>query len=199
MNFQTTVFGRECANVLPSPPTSPSVYASPSTAEERGWYTTRLASPLVLPTPSSNTRSDSIESVPQTRHKKTLASQSQENPPRDRQSPVHSSSLNQIITVENPNSASLRIVTTGRTQSDPKPDQMRREDTPQQRPTRASSTTSQFTPHLVSMETEHQSDGDELLKGSEEEDVAQETLKSRAKRLVEKRRMRRFRLPRTVP
>lgn len=49
------------------------------------------------------------------------------------------------------------------------------------------------------METEHQSDGDELLKGSEEEDVAQETLKSRAKRLVEKRRMRRFRLARTVP
>lgn len=194
MNFKTTSFSRQCANILPSPPTSPSVYDYPPAAEERGWYTTRLASPLVLPTPSPNTRFDSVKSVPQTRDKKTLASQSQENPPRDRQSPIYSSSLHQIITVETPNSASSRIVTVELVQFDREPNQMRSDDTLEQRPTRASSTTSQLTSQLVSMETKHRSDNDELLEGSEEEDVSQETSKSRAKRLVEKRRMRRFRL-----
>lgn len=194
MNIQTTLFGRERVNVLPSPPASPSIYAYPSATEERGWYTTRLVSPLVLPTPFPYSRFNSTESIARNLDKKTLASQSQENPPRDRQSPVQSSSLHQIITVEDSNPASSCIVTTGLVQPDPTPDQMRGEDTLEQGPTRASSITSQLTPQLVSMEAEHESNGDELFGGSEEEDVEQETPKSRATRLVEKRRMKRFRL-----
>ena len=197
MNIQTTLFGRQCVNVLPSPPASPSMYAYPSATEEHGWYTTRLVSPLFLPTPSPNSRFNSTESIPQTPDKETLASQSQEEPPRDRRSPVQSSSLHQIITVENSDSASLPTVTTGFAQPDQRPDQVRGEDALEQRPTRASSIIPQLTPQLVSTEVEHQSDGDELFEGSEEEDAAQETSKPRAKRLVEKRRMRRFRLAQT--
>ena len=89
-------------------------------------------------------------------------------------------------------------MTTGFAQPDQKPDLVRGEDALEQRPTRASSIIPQLTPQLVSTEVEHQSDGDELFEGSEEEDAAQETPKPRAKRLVEKRRVRRFRLAQTT-
>ena len=71
-----------------------------------------------------------------------------------------------------------------------------REDPLKQRPTRASSIVSQPTPHLILTEAEHQSDGDELFTGSEEEEIIDdrtETVKSAAERLAEKRRMKRFR------
>ena len=75
-------------------------------------------------------------------------------------------------------------------------DHSRREDSLNRRPTRASSTASQPTPQLVLTEAEHQSDGDELFTGSEEEEGVTggtEVVKSSAERLAEKRRMKRFR------
>ena len=84
-------------------------------------------------------------------------------------------------------------------QPDRLPEHMRMEDLLKQRPTRASSTTSQFTPQLVLMEAEHQSESDQLSEGSEEGIFSPETIKAGAERLAERRSTRRFRSARATP
>ena len=193
MDFQATLFGRKCANILPSPPTSPSTYAYPSAFGERGWYSTTRVSPQVLPTPSTSLSFSPTENLPQACNEKI--SGLQENSPRLRGGPPYSSSLRQTITVEKFKSVSSNITATESTQ----PDLLRREDSRKARPARASSTASQTKSELLLAEPEHQSDGEELFTGSEEEFVAgaPKNLKSGAERLAEKRKMKRFRSART--
>ena len=83
---------------------------------------------------------------------------------------------------------------------DEESDHLRKETFLVQRPGRAFSTASYPTPLLVLTEAEHQSDGDEMYTGFEEEDDVggrPEAVKSGAERLAEKRKMKRFRLART--
>lgn len=196
MDLQATLFGRRCANILPSPPESPSMYAHPPSREE---HTTRLASRQLFPTPSSSATFRLAESVRQASDEKTSASQSQESPPRDAPTPPHSSKLHQITTVEDAHSVSSSMRGPELPSPDEGSDHLQREDSLKQRPTRASSTASHPTPQLVLTEAEHQSEGDEMYTGSEEEeDVGRtEAVKSGAERLAEKRKMKRFRLGRT--
>ena len=193
MEYQATLFDRKCANILPSPPISPSTYAYPSAFGERGWYSTTLASPKVLPTPSASLSFSPTENPPQACNEKI--SGLQENPPRFREGPPYSSSLRQTITVEKFKSVGSNIMATESTQ----PDLLRRQESRKTRPVRASSTASQTKPEPLLAEPEHQSDGEELLTGFEEEFVAgaPENLKSGAGRLAEKRKMKRFRSART--
>ncbi|KAF6221844.1 hypothetical protein HO133_001812 [Letharia lupina] len=196
MDLQASLFGGKCANVLPSPPESPSMYAYPALGEH-GRYTTRLPSRRVLPSPTGGATFRSAEDRRQACDEKGSPSQSYENPPRDERTPPHSSSLHQVTTVEDNSSVSSNL----RTPELPSPDQvschLRKEDTLKQRPTRASSAASHPTPQLVLTEAEHQSEDDELFTGSkEEEDIAggKEAVKSGTERLAEKRKMKRFRL-----
>ena len=193
MEFQATLFGRKCANILPSPPISPSTYTCSSAFGECSWYSTTLASPRVLPTPAASLSFSPTESPPQACNEKISALQ--ENPPRLRGGPPYSSSLRQTIPVEKLKSVSSNIKFTNSTQ----PDLLRREDSRKARPARASSTASQTNPELLLTELEHQSDGEEPFTGSEEETVASvpENNKSSAERLAEKRKLKRFRSART--
>ena len=201
MEFQASLFGRTCANILPSPPASPSIYAYPSAFGERCWYTTRLASPHVLSTPTS-TIFNHGGSAPQAANEKVSASRSEGNPLHERRSPPHLSSLHQITTADDCNPVSSGNMAPEPRQPDQVPDHLGRENPLKQRPTRASSTASQPTPQLVLTEAENQSDDEELATGTdEEEDVAggTETPKSGAERLAEKRKLKRFRSARTSP
>ena len=193
MEFQATPFDRKRANILPSPPISPSTYAYPSAFGERGWYSTTLAAPQVLPTPSASLSFSPTENLPQTCNEKI--SGLQENPPRLREGPPYSSSLRQTITVEKFKFVGSNITVTESTQ----PDLLRRQESRKTRPARASSTASQTKPELLLAEPEHQSDREELLNGFEGKFVAgaPENLKSGAERLAEKRKMKRFRSART--
>lgn len=197
MDPQAGLFSRKCANILPSPPESPSMYAYPSALGEHGRYTTRLASRHVLPTPSRCVTFGSAESVQQSCDERVSASQSQENPSRDGRISPHLSSLHQGITVEESKTVSPNLRAPELPSPDQELDRLRREDTPKRRPTSASSTASHNTPQLVVTEAEHQSEGDELFTCSDEEgDIAggTEAVKSGAQRLAEKRKMKRFRL-----
>ena len=189
MEAQATLFVRKCANILPSPPISPSTYACPSVSGEHGWYTTTLASPQVLSTPSASLSFCSTESPPQACDEKISALQGDST--RLRGGPPNSSSLRQTVTVENFRSVSSKITVTESTQ----PDFLRREDSRKAKPARASSTASQTKPELLLAKPEHESDGEELLPGSEEELVAgtPQDLKQGVERLAEKRKMKRFR------
>ena len=200
MDPQAGLCSRKCANILPSPPVSPSMYAAPPELGEHGRHTTRVASRHVLPTPSRCVTFESAGSVQQACDEKLSASQSQENPSRDARISSHLSSLNQIITVENPNAVSPNLRAPELPSPDQESDHLQREDTPKQRPTPASSTASHNTPQLVLTEAEHQSEGNELFTSSDEEgDIAGGTkvVKSGAQRLAEKRKMKRFRSART--
>lgn len=193
MELQATLSGRKCANILPSPPISPSTHAYSSAFGERSWYSTTLASPQVLPTPYAILSFSPTESPPQACNEKI--SVLQENLPRLRGGPSYSSSLFQTITVEKLTSVSSNITATQSTQ----PDLSRREDYRKAKPARASSPASQTNPELLFAEPEHQSDDEELFTGSEEEFVAgaPKIIKSVAERLAEKRKMKRFRSART--
>lgn len=195
MDLQTNLSGRKSANILPSPPQSPSMYAYPSALGEHGQYTTRLSSCHVLPVSSSSTIFRSAEDLRQA-NEKVSALQSQGNPSRDGRTPPHFSSLHQIITIENTNSLSSIMRAPGLPSPDQPSDHLQREYAPKQMPTGGSSTASHNTPQLVFTEAEHQSEGDELFTGSEEEDdIARgtEAVKSGTERLAEKRKMKRFR------
>lgn len=201
MDFQANLFGRKCANVLPSPPESPSTYAYLPAPGEHGRYTTRLAARHILATPSSITTLRLAESTLQSCDEEALASQSQGESQRGVPTPPQSSNLPQITTVGDSSSMSSNMTPP----EIPLPDQvsnpLESKNSPKQRPTRAYSTASHPTPQLVLTEAEHQSEGDELLTGSEEEeDVAGGTqaVKSGAERLAEKRKMKRFRSVRTL-
>ena len=101
-----------------------------------------------------------------------------------------------MITVENSKSTTLDLMDPELPSSETGTDHLRDDNHPKQRPTRAFSTVSQPTPQLVLTEAEHQSDGEELFTGSEEEEdvsVGTEPIKSTAERLAEKRKMKRFR------
>lgn len=190
MDHPINLFSRKCANVLPSPPESPSMYAYLPAPGEHGRYTTRMASRHILPGPSSSAAFRSAES------EKASPSPYQENPPRDGRTPPRPSSLHQISTVENSNSVTSNMKASELPSPKQASDHLQREDTSKQRPTRASSTATQPAPQLVLTEAEHHSEGDELFTGSEEEeDVAggTEIVKSGAERLAEKRKMKRFR------
>lgn len=185
MDVHASLFGRKGANVLPSPPESPSMYAYPPAPGEHGRYTTRLASRHALPTPSGSSTFGSAESA------------RQENPLRDGRTSSRSSSLHQITTVETPSSVTSNMRAPELPSPDEASDRSPGEGSLKQRPTRASSTASQPTPQLVFTEAEHQSEGDELFTGSEEEEEVAggtEAVKSGAERLAEKRKMKRFRL-----
>lgn len=188
MDVQASLFGRKGANVLPSPPESPSMYAYPPAPGEHGRYTTRLASRHALPTPSGSSTFGSAESA------------RQENPLRDGRTSSRSSSLHQITTVETPSSVTSNMRAPELPSPDEASDRSPGEGSLKQRPTRASSTASQPTPQLVFTEAEHQSEGDELFTGSEEEEGVAggtEAVKSGAERLAEKRKMKRFRSAQT--
>ena len=190
MDHPVSLLSRKCANVLPSPPESPSMYAYPPAPGEHGRYTTRMASRHVLPGTSSSAAFKPAES------EKASPSRHQENPPWDGWTPPRSSSLHQITTVENSNSMTSNMKAPELPSPDEASDHLQREDNSKQRPTRASSTATHPAPQLVLTETEHHSEGDELFTGSEEEeDVVggTEIVKSGAERLAEKRRMKRFR------
>ncbi len=190
MYHPINTFSRKCANVLPSPPESPSMYAYPPAPGEHGRYITRMASRHILPGPSSSAAFGSAES------EKASPSQYQENRPRDGRTPPRPSSLHQISTVENSNSVTSNMKASELPSPNQPSDHLQREDTSKQRPTRASSTATHPPPQLVLTEAEHHSGGDELYTGSEEEeDVAAgtEIVKSGAERLAEKRKMKRFR------
>ena len=193
MEFQATILGGKCANILPSPPISPSTYAYPPAFGERGWYTATLASPQGLPTPSASLSFSPTESPPQACNVKT--SSLQENAPRRRGGSTYSTSLRQTSTVDKSKSVSSNITATESTQ----PDLLRREDSRKARPARASSTASRTKPELLLAEAEQHSDGEEPFTGSEEEFVADApgNPKSGAERLAEKRKMKRFRSART--
>ena len=188
MEFQATLSGRKGAKNLPSPPISPSTYAYPSAFGERSWYTTTLESPQFLSIPYASLSSPT-ESPPRACNEKISASQ--ENPPRPRGVPPYSSSLRQTITVEMFKSVSSNITATESTQ----PDVLRGEESRKARPARTSSAASQTKPELLLAELEHQSVGEELFTGSEEEFVAgaPENLTSGAEQLARKRKMKRFR------
>lgn len=196
MDLQAGLLGRKCVNILPSPPESPSMYAYPPALGGHGRYTTRLASRHVLPTPSRCATFRLAESDQQACDEKVSASQSQENPSRDGRTPPHSSSLHQIITAEKSDSVSSSMRASELPSPDEVSDHLRKQDLPKQRPTRASSTASHHTPQLLLTEAEHQSEGDELFTGSEEDDITggMKVVKSGAERLAEKRKMKRFRL-----
>ena len=101
-----------------------------------------------------------------------------------------------MFTVENSKSTTLDLMDPELPSPDTGTDDLRDDNPPKQRPTRAFSTVSHPTPQLVLTEAEHQSDGDELFTGSEEEEdvsVGTEPVKSTAERLAEKRKMKRFR------
>ena len=191
MEFQATLFGRKYANILPSPPISPSTYAYSSAFGESGRCTTTLASSQVVPTPSASLSFSPTENLPQACNEKR--SSLQESPQCPRGCPPYSTSLRQTITVEK--FKCTNITTTESTQ----PDLWRREDSGKARPTRASSTASQTKHDRLLAEAEHESDEEELSNSSEEEFVAgaPENLKSGAERLAEKRKMKRFRSART--
>ena len=195
MEFQTSLFGRQCANILPSPPDSPSVCACPPSGEI-GWKNIRLASQHVLPLPPIYTYHRLGMSTRQSNDEKATGPQLQERPSHDRWTPPHSTSLYQMVTVEDPKSTTLDLMDSELPSPDMRTNYLREDNPPKQRPMRAFSTVSQSAPQLVLTEAEHQSDGDELFTGSEEEeDVSVETepVKSSAERLAEKRKMKRFR------
>lgn len=190
MDLPSSLFGRKCANVLPSPPESPSMYAYPPAPGEHGRYITRLASRHALPAPSN-----SATFIPP-ENEKASPSQYQENPLRNGRTSPHSSSLHQITTADNSNSETSNLRTSKLPSPDQVSDHLQREDSLKQRPARASSMATPPTPQLVLTESEHQSEGDELLTGSEEEEDVSggtEAVKSAAERLAEKRKMKRFR------
>lgn len=200
MDLQASMFGRECANVLPSPPNSPSMHAYPPAPREHGQYNIRLATRHVLLAPSSSAAFGSAETVGQACDKKISASQSQKNTSRDGRTPLHSSSLHDINILEDFNSMSSNM----RASKIPSPDQAsehpRIADPLKQRPTRASSIVSHHTTQLVLMEAEYQSEGDELFTGSEEDDGVvggAEAVKPGPEQLAEKRKMKRFRSAQT--
>ncbi len=196
MDFQTSLFGIQCAKILPSPPGSPPMCAYPPAFGELGWYTTRLASRHLLPASSINAALRSPEIARQSSHEKLSASKIQENPFYDRHTPPHSSSLHHLTTVGNSDSGRQEMTIAERPSPDQVSDQLQKEDTIKQRPTRACSTASHPPPQLVLTEADHQSDCDELFTGSEEEEdpaSGTEPTKSGAERLAEKRRMKRFR------
>lgn len=195
MDFQATIFARKSGNVLPSPPESPSMYAYPPAPGEHSRYTTRLATRHILPAPSGGVTFRLAESVRQA-DEKASASLSQTNPSRNGRTSPHSSSLHQIVPLEQPNTVNSYARTPESSSPDRVSDHLRREeDLPKQRPSRAFSTASHTTPQLLLTEAEHLSEGDELLTGSEEEDIAGGAMvvKSGAERLAEKRKMKRFR------
>lgn len=189
MECQATPFGHKCANILPSPPISPSLYAYSSALRERGWCTTTLASPHFLPTPSANMSFNPTKSPPRACDENISALQ--ESPPCFRGCPPHSTSLQQTIMVENFKNVNSSRTATESTQ----PHLLRREDSGEARPARTSSTASQNRPDTLLADAEHQSDGEELSTGSEKEIVAgaPENLKPGAEGLAEKRKMKRFR------
>ena len=201
MDHQATLFGRECATILPSPPVSPSMYAYSPSHGDHGKYITRLASRHFLPAPSNLATFRSAESVQQASETRTATSQYQVNPPRDEQTSPHLTNLHHNTAVAEPSSKSPSMRIPHLPSPDEESDHLQKETFPVQRPGRAFSTASYPTPQLVLTEPEHQSDGDELYTGSEEEeDVGgrQEPLKSGAERLAEKRKMKRFRSARTL-
>ena len=85
MDLQATLFGRECATILPSPPVSPSMYAYPPSHGDHGKYITRLASRHFLPAPSNLVTFRSAESVQQASETRASTSQYQVSPSRDEQ------------------------------------------------------------------------------------------------------------------
>ena len=193
MESRATLFGRKCANILPSPPISPPTNADPLAFGERSWYTTTQASPQVIPTPSASLSFSPTESPPRAYNEKI--SVLQENPPRHRGGPSYSTSLRPIITADKSKPVSSNITATDSAQ----PNLLRREDFQEARPARALNTASETDSELLLAEVEHQSDGEELSTGSEEELVASvsENPKSGTERLAEKRKMKRFRSART--
>ena len=199
MDHQATLFGRECATILPSPPVSPSMYAYSPSHGDHGKYITRLASRHFLPAPSNLATFKSAESVQQPSDTKT--SQYQVSPPRNEQTPPHFTNPHQNTAVAEPSSKSPSMRVPQLPSPDEESDHLRKETSLVQRPGRAFSTASYPTPQLVLTEPEHQSDGEELYTGSEEEeDVGgrQEAVKSGAERLAEERKMKRFRSARRL-
>lgn len=189
------MFARKCGNLLPSPPESPSMYAYPPAPGEHSRYTTRLATRHILPAPSGVVNFRLAESVRQP-DEKASASLSQANPSRDGRTSPHLSNLHHTVPLEQPDTVKSYAMTPESSSPDRMSDHLRKEEhLPAQRPTRAFSTASQPTPQLLLTEAEHLSEGDELLTGSEEEDIAGEAMvvKSGAQRLAEKRKMKRFR------
>ena len=200
MDHQATLFGRECATILPSPPVSPSMYASSPSHGDHGKYITRLASRHFLPAPSNLATFRPSESVQQVSGTRASTSQYQVSPPRDEQTPPHFTNPHQNTAVAEPSSKSPNMRVPQLPSPDEDSDHLRKETFLVQRPGRAFSTASYPMPQLVLTEPEHQSDGEELYTGSEEEDVGvrQEPVKSGAERLAEKRKMKRFRSARTL-
>ena len=202
MDQQATLLGRECATILPSPPVSPSMYASSQSHGDHGKYITKLASRHFLPAPSNLATFRSAESVQQASGTRASTSQYQVSPPRDEQAPPHFTNPHQITAVAEPSSKSPKMRVPQLPSPDEDSDHLRKETFLVQRPGRAFSTASYPTPQLVLTEPEHQSDGEELYTGSEEEGdagVRQEPVKSSAERLAEKRKMKRFRSALTLP
>ena len=201
MDHRATLFGRECATILPSPPVSPSMYGYSPSHGDHGKYITRLASRHFLPAPSNLATFRSAESVQQASDTRASTSQYQVSPPRDEQTPPHLTNLHQNTAVAEPSFKSPNMRVPQLPSPDEESDHLQKETFPVQRPGRAFSTASYPTPQLVLTEPEHQSDGDELYTGSEEEDDVggrQEAVKSSAERLAEKRKMKRFRSARTL-
>ncbi|CAF9915829.1 MAG: hypothetical protein ALECFALPRED_010338 [Alectoria fallacina] len=196
MDLQASLFGRECANVLPSPPESPSMHPYPPAPGEDGQYNIRLATRHVLLAPPSTAVCGSAETVGQACDKKISASQSQENTSRNARTPLHSSSLHDINTFEDFNSMISNMRAPKVLSPDQASDHPRIAGPLKQRPTRASSTASHHTPQLVLTEAGYQSEGDELFTGSEEDDGVvggSEAVKPGPEQLAEKRKMKRFR------
>ena len=190
MDLQASVFGRKCANILPSEPESPSLYAYPPAFGDRGRYTARQTSRHVLPALCGSAVCRSADSAQQGYNAKA-ASQRQATSSHD------GSSLHQVTTtVGNMDPVSSNM----RAPKPPSPDQMSlhslKNGSSAQHPTGASSSASHSPPQVCLTEAERQSESDELLTGSEEEeDVAGrlENVKSGAERLADKRKMKRFR------
>ena len=200
MDLQATLFDREGATILPSPPVSPSMYAYSPSHGDHGKYITRLASRHFLPAPSTLATFTSAESVQQTSDTRASTSQYQVSPPRDKQTPPRFTNVHQTTAVAEPSSRSPGMRVPQLPSPDEESDHLQKETFLAQRPGRALSTASYPTPQLVLTEAEHQSDGDEMYTGSEEEDDVggrPEAVKTSAERLAEKRKMKRFRLART--
>ncbi|CAD6566356.1 MAG: hypothetical protein ASARMPREDX12_008199 [Alectoria sarmentosa] len=197
MDLQASLFGRERANVLPSPPDSPSMHPYPPAPREHGQYTIRLATGHVLLAPPGSAAFGSAESVGQACDEKKSNAQSQENTSRDGRTPLHSSGLHDINTFADFNSVSSNMRAPKSLSLDQALDHPRMADALKQRPTRASSTASHHAPQRNLTETGYQSKGDELFTSSEEDDGVvneAEAVKPSSEQLAEKRQMKRFRL-----
>ena len=200
MDVRAKLVGPKCAEILPSPPESPespSMYACPSASGEHG---RRLGSRQVLPTSPDSPNVVPRESIRQAGDDKATTSQAQESCAGQRWTPIHSSNLHQVATIQNSLSACSDKTSPDLPLPEQIPDHGQVEDHLKQEPSPASSISSD-PPSQSSTEEEHQSGGDEMLTGSDDEDAeADQTVpeKSSAERLAEKRKMKRFRSVRVL-